>query len=84
MAYDAAQGEVVLTGIDGNYLNSPGSWTAVWNGKQWTYENPKTTPGGSIGQAMAYDAAHKEIVMFGGATSHSHFPENGTYVWAKP
>jgi hypothetical protein len=65
MAYDAANGTVVLFGGDGNKATLGGTWT--WNGTTWTLQHPATSPPARENAAMAYDAATGTVVLFGGA-----------------
>jgi hypothetical protein len=65
MAYDAADGTVVMFGG----VNSAGralgdTWT--WNGSAWAQQRPAHSPPASIGAAMAYDAANRSVLLFGG------------------
>ena len=72
MAYDAATKQVVLFGGNDQTLsrgaNQSGSHaTWVWDGHDWTREHPSVNPPGRSYATMAYDAATKQIVLFGGA-----------------
>src|SRR3954468_16908234 len=62
MAYDAADGQVVLFG------GSAGrTWT--WDGSDWTRRTPLHSPPPSPSYyryGMAYDAANGQVVLFGG------------------
>ncbi len=66
MAYDAARQEVVLFG--GNDYGSSGdlrdTWT--WDGTDWTHRHPLHSPPARDEAAMAYDAANRQVVLFGG------------------
>jgi sugar lactone lactonase YvrE len=64
MAYDAANGTVVLFGGAGGGGNLADTWT--WNGSTWTQQTPATSPPARYGSAMAYDAANGTVVLFGG------------------
>lgn len=70
MAYDAAQHQIVLFGGEipyghvGTLMNT--TWT--WNGTIWQKQDPVTSPSPRTGAAMAYDAAHQQIVLYGGVT----------------
>jgi len=66
MAYDAAAGTVVLFGGLGAG-NQPLADTWEWNGttKAWTQRFPASSPSARRGM-LAYDAARKNIVFFGG------------------
>jgi hypothetical protein len=66
MAYDAATDTVVLFGgfnnDQGPYLND----TWLWNGTAWTRQHPAASPPTRAGASMAYDAATRAVVLFGG------------------
>jgi hypothetical protein len=69
MAYDAARGQVVLL-IPSPTQNPParGTDTWTWDGITWMQRHPASSPPASTGgtTAIAYDADHKTVVMFGG------------------
>jgi uncharacterized protein (TIGR03437 family) len=46
----------------------------------WTQQNPKTSPPARVAFGMAYDSAHGEVVLFGGADSGGNLL-NDTWVW---
>ena len=84
MAYDAARGQVVLYGgfDDVNFFNLGDTW--VWDGSTWTQKFPHDNPGNRYGASMVYDAAHSQIVLFGGSILYpdgSFFDLNDTWVW---
>jgi len=69
MAYDAARGQIVMFG--GNPFSSsgfPAADTWVWNGTNWIQKNPPNVPPGRYGETIVYDAAHGQVVMFGGVS----------------
>ena len=80
MTYDAGHQQVVLFGGFGQnspyYLND----TWLWNGTNWTQANPTNSPDARGAHAMAYDAAHGQVVMFGG-TSFSTNRFADTWLW---
>jgi uncharacterized protein (TIGR03437 family) len=84
MAFDSAQGQVVLFGGISEF-NSPAagavlSDTWVWDGSNWTEESPQTSPSARAGHATAFDSAHGQTVLFGGYDqSSTHL--NDTWVW---
>jgi hypothetical protein len=83
MAYDAARSEVVLFGgeaSNGNALFLADTWT--WNGTDWTKHTPAHSPDGRQGPGMAYDAAHGNVVLFGGRSFDDTWTWNGTD-WTK-
>jgi hypothetical protein len=81
LAYDAAQGQVVLFGGAGmpggvlGYFND----TWVWDGTNWTQEFPAASPSARGAFGMAYDAAQNHVVLFGGFDGISDL--NDTWVW---
>ncbi len=86
MAYDAAHQQVVLFG--GFSEPPPGPpfvagtrWgdTWVWDGTNWTQKTPQSSPSARTGEAMVYDAAHGQVVLFGGFASSVLL--NDTWVW---
>ena len=79
-ANDGASGKVMLFG---GYGASPGiflSDTWSWDGADWTQESPAHSPSSRYGHAMAYDAAHGKVVMFGGWVSSGAYSSE-TWVW---
>ena len=67
MAYDAANGTIVLFG---GFVENEGSGTFlsdtwVWNGTTWTRERG-AGPSARVDASMAYDPATSTIVLFGG------------------
>jgi hypothetical protein len=79
MAYDSNRKVTVLFGgwEDGGNLND----TWEWNGSAWTEITPTladsipsiSAPSKRRGHAMAYDAANRMIVLFGGSRTYSSF-----------
>lgn len=80
MAYDEAAGNVVLFGgcTDNSptctYLND--TWT--WDGTTWTQQFPSTSPSPRVAY-MAYDAAARTVVLFGGINSAGELGD--TWTW---
>jgi hypothetical protein len=67
MAWDGLSGNVVLFGgTDASGANLNDTWT--WDGKDWTQQFPSVSPPPRRFdcQAMVYDAATKQVVLFGG------------------
>lgn len=54
--------------------------TWVWNGTDWTQRNPAQAPLERFAHAMAYDAARKQVVLFGGF-SRAGKTLDDTWVW---
>ena len=80
MAYDAADGKVVLFGgATSGSIARPLSDTWVWNGTDWKQEHPAKSPSARGLHAMAYDAAAGKVVLFGGAISTGAVSD--TWVW---
>jgi hypothetical protein len=82
MAYDSANGTVVLFGGSTNARGSVGSslgdtWT--WNGTTWTEQHPFPSPTTRWSASMAYDPATRSVVLFGGGTDSCLF--NATWTW---
>ena len=73
MAYDAAHQQAVLFGGQvGDGLTTVTATfgdTWIWDGNNWTQKFPANSPTARWGHAMAYDAAHQQIVLFGGQSS---------------
>ena len=68
LAYDSAHGQVLLSGI---FYTGTGytavNITWVWEGSNWIQKTPQTSPSPRRGSAMAYDSAHGQVVLCGGA-----------------
>lgn len=48
----------------------------------WTKQHPATSPSARDSAAMAYDAATRTVVLFGGATDTLHVSEfRSTWAW---
>ena len=77
LVYDSAAGKLLLWGGTGlsasSYLNNglvhdtvafTDSW--VWDGRRWTPVGGPTPPVDDLGSHLVYDAATKQVVLFGG------------------
>ena len=94
MAYDADNGTVVLFGgmlCEEDLLSCTASDTWTWDGVNWTRQNPSSPPGARRSAAMAYDAKHREILLYGGINAHgglastnppSPIPSNEIWAWS--
>ena len=81
MAYDVAHGQAVLLGGADNFtFSSPFSDTWAWDGTNWTQEMPQSSPPARDKQSMAYDAAHGQVVLFGGNGNLGLLSD--TWVWS--
>jgi len=76
MAYDEARNETVLFAGQGSHATRD-VW--VWDGSQWTERKPTIVPTPQYGHAMAYDAARKRVVLFGGMAQTKVLAE--TWEW---
>src|ERR1035441_4529685 len=84
MVYDAAHGQVVLFGgvfpgnSDPRVSNFLGD-TWIWDGTNWNQKSPQTSPPARGYCLMAYDAAHQQVVLFGGFSSGPPFVAGTTW-----
>ncbi|HEY1197844.1 MAG TPA: kelch repeat-containing protein [Thermoplasmata archaeon] len=69
IAYDAADGYVVLFGGQGSTLSGALADTWKFSGGAWTKLNPTTHPGGVQFGSMTYDAKDGYVVLFGGTNA---------------
>jgi hypothetical protein len=76
MAYDAAQGQVVLFGGSDGINQFNDTW--VWNGTNWTQLSPANSPSARAAFVMVYDA-QSQVVLFGGLNGSGDL--NDTWVW---
>jgi hypothetical protein len=86
MAYDAGHENTVLfSGARSCYFCSRDLRDAwLWTGSRWRYQRQVASPFSRSHQAMAYDAATKHVVMFGGEGCSHHACGNylaATAVW---
>jgi len=90
MVYDAATHTMVLFGgcCDPSHGDVTYSDTWTFNGTTWTQQHPAHVPDGRDLQSMAYDAAHSQVVMFGGYAGNSYVCSstssslcNDTWTW---
>jgi uncharacterized protein (TIGR03437 family) len=84
MAFDSAHGQVVLFGgaATDSVITAPPALddTWLWNGSTWTQASPQTSPSARYLNALAYDSAHGQVVLFGGQDV-SENPLGDTWVW---
>jgi hypothetical protein len=74
MAYDRARGKTVLFG--GGFAQ-----TWLWDGSTWTQVFPATSPPARFDFAMAYDAIHQTVVLFGGCCNGPDVSWADTWLW---
>jgi sugar lactone lactonase YvrE len=79
MAYDSVQGKLVLFGGNTDSGDLADTWT--WNGTTWTQVDTSQTDGppGRNSAVMAYDSAHGQVVLFGGAGASGLLGD--TWIW---
>ena len=80
LAFDVAHGQALLFGgesqNDGGYLND--TWT--WTGSAWTQQHPAVSPPARASGSMVYDAAHGNVVLFGGYGCNNSYCSD-TWLW---
>ena len=64
MAFDAADGTVVMFGGEGRSGSLGDTWT--WNGSAWTQAHPSTSPPALSGAQMTYDPVSHDVLLVGG------------------
>jgi hypothetical protein len=80
VTYDAARSQIVLFGgrdATGAHFYSD-TWT--WDSSGWTQKTPSTGPSGRVVHTMAFDAAHGNVVLFGGRDAGTA-NLNDTWTW---
>src|SRR5215469_11660378 len=81
-AYDYNLGEMVVFG--GGVFQNNGvifslSDTWVWTGTQWFQKFPNTSPSARFASATAFDATHKQTVLFGGVNSSTYLGDTWVF-----
>jgi hypothetical protein len=71
--------DVVLFGGFGGDVHTLFDDTWTWDGTAWTQQQPATHPSARYDFGMAYDAARRQTVLFGGADASAYF--NDTWTW---
>jgi hypothetical protein len=87
VAYDQPRRKMILfggqfkqSGVVGSTMNDTWAWDT--NARTWTNMMPAGSPPVRLDHAMAYDAAHNVIVMFGGRTvDATGAPLGDTWLW---
>lgn len=84
MAYDGVLNQVLLfggtTGTTTTFNTTILNDTWEWDGTVWNLKSPVNSPSARRNSAMAYDAAHHQIVLFGGYNNDTGLL-NDTWVW---
>jgi hypothetical protein len=78
LAFDPASNQLVLFGGEildfATFKTAFNNRTSTWNGSQWNFLNPITSPSARSGVAMALDPTSNSIILFGGTgTSTERF-----------
>ena len=83
IAYDAEHHVVVLFGGSGTAYGTALRDTWIWNGQNWLKEYPAVSPPARTDASMAYDAATRQIILFGGYAPSLGYPGtlNDTWAW---
>lgn len=82
LVYDAATRRLVLFGgmlMGSEHATTVANDTWTWDGSNWTQENPRMSPSARAQASMAYDAATRQVVLFGGTTTTQEL--NDTWGW---
>jgi RHS repeat-associated protein len=79
MAYDAADGQIVLVTSNVRGSQSPDTWT--WDGTNWTEHAAATQPGPLWQPTLAYDPDTHSVVLFGGAAGYQGTDSSATWSW---
>jgi putative cell wall-binding protein len=66
VAFDGATGQLVLFGTSFNAAGCPPDITRTWDGGNWADHQQVNAPDDRVSPTMGYDAATKQVVMFGG------------------
>ncbi len=86
MAYDAVRDEVVLFGGFNNFALNDGAGylreTWRWDRTDWTLLAPTNRPSIRWMPAMTFDAAHGQVVLFGGYHFQLGQYMNDTWIWS--
>jgi hypothetical protein len=59
----------------------PFSDTWTWNGATWTQQFPPSSPPARVDASMAYDAARRQVVLFGGYDLAAGRVSSDTWTW---
>jgi hypothetical protein len=81
LAYNPADGYLVLFGGCCDAYNRTFSDTWVWNGQSWRQLNPSASPSARKNAGLAYDMASKRLVLFGGCINNQYSQDGDTWAW---
>jgi hypothetical protein len=77
MAYDTFHGQTVLFGGEAA-VGGTSNETWTWDGFRWTQQSPAMSPAPRRFAQMVYDAAHRQMLMYGGG---DQFVSSETWAW---
>ncbi len=77
MAYDAHSDRVILFGGWTGAEQSLETWAYNYNTNTWTNITTGPSPSAGVFVAMVYDSQADRMILFGGVTHRSDFPESG-------
>ena len=78
LAYDSDRGNTVLFGgCPDFYCSSLWGDTWIWDGTAWTQTSPPAAPPARAYHALAYDAARRMTLLFGGYAGETACPPSG-------
>ena len=78
MDYDAATGNIVLSGGTLNGIVDQGTW--IWDGTTWTQLSPSPSPPSVTDGMMAYDPAMGRMLLYSG-NNQGHGLVRETWTW---
>ncbi|HEV2342780.1 MAG TPA: Ig-like domain-containing protein [Actinocrinis sp.] len=79
LAYDEANGTVVLVTSQSQGTQNPDTWT--WDGTDWTEHPDPAQPSARWQPSLAYDPDLGEVVLFGGSTGYGGPDLSDTWAW---
>lgn len=74
LAYDSDAGKMVVFGGHGGDSNRDDTWLYDLSANTWERLSTDERPSGRANSAMAYDAIHKKIILFGGLVEFGEPP----------
>ena len=77
--FDAELGKVMMFGGNDGASTLADTW--LWDGEHWTDVTTPDAPTPRFGHAMAYDAAHHGVLLFGGLADATSGDAGDTWWW---